>query len=129
MHTDNHAGIDVAVRRTASFGSGADAERDRIPVPSLPTSRRVDGVAAAAGRTSGWAQLVGPDGELLGDVSSGVDPVGENWIVDPQLNPWRLVDGAPPMGPSRWSSIAGRRRRSERPWATPSRSWPWAVHR
>ncbi|HSM67219.1 MAG TPA: ABC transporter permease, partial [Ilumatobacteraceae bacterium] len=99
MHTDNHANIDVAVRRTASFGSGADAERDRIPGSVAAEVASVDGVAAAGGRTSGWAQLVGPGGALLGDVTSGVDPFGENWIVDPQLNPWRLVDGKPPVGP------------------------------
>jgi putative ABC transport system permease protein len=98
MHTDNHANIDVAVRRTASFGSGADAERGRISGAVASEVASVDGVAAAAGRTSGWAQLVGPAGALLGDVSSGVDPVGENWIVDPLLNPWRLVDGVPPVG-------------------------------
>jgi putative ABC transport system permease protein len=99
MHTDNHANIDVAVRRTASFGSGADAERDRIAGSVAAEIASIDGVSAAAGRTSGWAQMVGTGGDLLGDVTSGVDPIGENWIVDPQLNPWRLVDGSPPVGP------------------------------
>jgi putative ABC transport system permease protein len=93
MHTDNHANIDLAVRRTASFGSGPDAERDRIPVPPRPRSRRSTvsrrpPVAPADGRSSS------DPAALLGDVTSGVDPFGENWIVDPQLNPWRLVDGA-----------------------------------
>jgi putative ABC transport system permease protein len=97
MHPGNHAGIDVAVRKPASFGTGPDAQRDRIDASVAGDVAAIDGVAAASGRTSGWAQLTGPDGELLGDVSSGVDPVGENWIGDPDLNPWRLADGAPPI--------------------------------
>ncbi len=98
MHADNHANIDVAVRSAASFGAGPDAERDRIAAAVVHEIESVDGVAGVAGRTSGWAQLAGPSGALLGDVTSGVDPVGENWIADPDLNPWRLVDGAPPAG-------------------------------
>ena len=98
MHTDNHAATDLAVRRTASFGSGADAQRDRMPASVVRDIAAVDGVESAAGRTSGWAQLVGPDGTLLGDVSSGVDPVSESWIADHRLSPWTLVDGAAPSG-------------------------------
>jgi hypothetical protein len=98
MHTDNHAGIDIAVRRPASFGTGPDAQRNRVEATLADDVATIAGVVAAAGRTSGWAQLTGPDGELLGDVSSGVDPVGENWIDDPRLNPWTLAEGAPPLG-------------------------------
>jgi putative ABC transport system permease protein len=98
MHADNHDGIDLAVRRPASFGSGPDAVRDRITATAATEIGAIDGVSATAGRTSGWAQLTGSGGALLGDVSSGVDPVGENWIADPQLNPWVLRAGAPPAG-------------------------------
>lgn len=99
MHADDHASTDLAVRRVASFGAGADAQRDRMPMNVVSDIEAVDGVEAAAGRTSGWAQIVGPDGNLLGDVSSGVDPVGETWIGDDRLNPWILVEGAEPTGP------------------------------
>ncbi len=96
MHVDAHAGVDLAVRAPASFGDGPDAVRDRVDAELTAAVAAVDGVAAAAGRTSGWAQLSGPDGTLLGDIASGVDPIGENWIGDERLDPWRIVDGSPP---------------------------------
>lgn len=98
MHTDNNAGIDIAVRAAASFGTGASAERSRVSDGLTSELAAIDGVHAAAGRTRGWAQLSGADGTLLGNVASGVDPTGENWIADPQLNPWVVTEGAPPSG-------------------------------
>lgn len=99
MHADSHAGIDLAVRRPASVGSGTEAVRDRVDANVVAKIATLDGVEAVAGRTTGWAQLSGADGVLLGDVASGVDPVGENWIADPHLTQWRLVGGAAPSNP------------------------------
>ncbi len=100
MHADSHAGVDLAVRRPASFGSGPDAVRDRVDADLASMIATIDGVDVAAGRTTGWAQLSGPDGLLLGDVASGVDPIGENWIDDPRLSLWHLVDGVEPSSSS-----------------------------
>lgn len=99
MHADSHAGTDLAVRRAAGVGSGPDAARDRVDADLVDTIATIDGVAAVAGRTTGWAQLSGADGVLLGDVDSGVDPIGENWIADPRLTQWRLTDGVAPSSP------------------------------
>lgn len=97
MHVDANADVDLVVRSSASFGNGVDAVRDRLDTDLIPTIATTPGVDAAVGRTTGWAQLVHPDGSLLGDINAGVDPIGENWIADPRLTRWRLTDGAPPV--------------------------------
>lgn len=98
-HADAHVGVDLAVRRVASFGDGTDAVRERVPDDVVSSVAGTSGVRTAIGRTSGWAQLVAPDGRLLGDISSGTDPIGENWVHDPALGRWQLVEGAAPSGP------------------------------
>ncbi len=55
----------------------------------------VDGVATALPRITGYAQLVGPDGQPVGDQAQA-PAFGLNWADDPALNPYRIVDGAGP---------------------------------
>ena len=95
MSADVRAGTDVYVRSETAISTMMGTARDRVDADLVETLATVDGVAAVAGRTSGWAQLVGSDGEPIGDgiISS---PQGMNWPAVDELNPFTIVDGAPP---------------------------------
>lgn len=99
---DAHAGTDVQVRREAAFtgesgptGGGTEV-RDRIDASLLAAVAQVDGVAAVTGRTEGWAQLVAADGETVGGGANSAPTQGVNWVEQPELNPYRLVEGDAP---------------------------------
>jgi hypothetical protein len=62
----------------------------------------VDGVDAAVGSISGFAQLVGADGQASATDGLGAT-FGANWIGDERLNPFTLDTGRAP----------GRRRRGD----------------
>jgi putative ABC transport system permease protein len=51
-------------------------------------------VGAVAPQIEGFGQLTGADGEKLG--GSGPPTLAGNWIDDPELNPYELVDGRAP---------------------------------
>lgn len=99
---DANAGTDTVVRAEAGFtaqstlnGNGREV-RDLLDASLVDTVAATDGVAAAAGRTSGFAQIVGSDGEVVGGGMEGLRGQGGNWVADERLNPFRLVDGNPP---------------------------------
>ena len=46
-------------------------------------------------RINGYAQLVGPDGDPVGDVSKS-PAFGTNWVTVDDLNPYELVSGRAP---------------------------------
>ncbi len=70
----------------------------RRPVPTglIAAIRKVPGVAAAAPDIEGAGQLVAHDGTSL--ETKGPSVAG-NWIADPELNPYRLVQGRAPSRP------------------------------
>ncbi|MDH4148760.1 MAG: ABC transporter permease, partial [Acidimicrobiia bacterium] len=57
----------------------------------------VDGVRAADGDVNGYAQLVAPDGEPMGNPGQGAPTLGNSWPTVDELNPMRLVAGTPPL--------------------------------
>jgi putative ABC transport system permease protein len=59
--------------------------------------RDVPGVAEVALEVTGYAQVVGNDGTVVGDQEQA-PALGFNWISVPELNPFRIADGRPPTG-------------------------------
>ena len=102
LFTDVYAGTDVVVRGESSFEEtdqinfGASS-RPRIDDALVDTLAEVDGVAAAVGEVEGYAQIVGSDGEPLGD-PMGAPTLGVVWTDVEELNPMNLVEGRAPSG-------------------------------
>lgn len=98
LFTDANARTDVVVRSEAVLDSTSDAPsaRDRWFVDSslVEKIRGVEGVAAAEPQVEGYGQLIGADGEPVG--VAGPPRVAGNWIEEPDLNPYRLVEGRAP---------------------------------
>lgn len=91
----------VEVRGAQPFEvSAQDGETPRLPVPaSLLTSlRQVDGVSAAVGDVTNYAQLLKKDGKAYG---SGQAPVfGLNYDADTRTSAFTLRTGRAPAGPT-----------------------------
>jgi putative ABC transport system permease protein len=102
IFSEANAGTDVVVRAKAAFtdvtegpGSGATRIRERIPESLLTEVRAVDGVRAAAGGLTGFAQVIDEEGDAVQGLP-GAPSLGVGWADDPELNPLRLRDGGPP---------------------------------
>jgi putative ABC transport system permease protein len=92
-----NAGTDAFVRGQAAFEDDFGQEqRPRIDESLLPVVASTEGVAVAEGGIEGYAQVVGKDGDAIGNPSNGPPTFGRNWTVDDQLNPFDLVEGRPP---------------------------------
>ncbi|MDY7104345.1 MAG: FtsX-like permease family protein [Actinomycetota bacterium] len=93
---DQNAGIDAVVRQTAVLRTSFGDQRTRLPQAVLATVTATDGVAAAEGTIEGYAQVVDPSGDPIGE---GRDSIGRNWPEIDERNPWVLVEGRPPETP------------------------------
>ena len=95
-----YSGTDVGVRGKAAFDvsvtDGGDPAQSRPPVPAseLAQIKAVDGVKEAEGDSSGFAQIVRPDGKVID--TSGAPTLGGTWLGDTPLNPYRLKTGKAP---------------------------------
>ncbi|WP_226921109.1 ABC transporter permease [Georgenia subflava] len=78
---------------TAIAGSGFTQET--VPADVVATIGQVDGVAAAEGATSGFAQLRPSDGA---DVPPATTGLSVSWLADDTLNPLALLEGRAPTG-------------------------------
>lgn len=98
-----------AVARTALAGTDALVRSDELVVGDdgtevrstvddavLTAVRATPGVAAAAPRIEGVAQVVGPDGHLLRTGENRATPRAQAWIDDAELSPLALVAGSAP---------------------------------
>jgi putative ABC transport system permease protein len=96
---DAYADADVVVRRDAAFSSAAGGtdQRGRVDASLVETVASADGVAAAEGRITGYARLVGRDGEPLGNPDGGAATLGGNWADADALNPFTLAEGTGPQ--------------------------------
>ena len=95
---DAHAGVDAMVRSPSNVARSPGKPGDKVELDVLDTVRGVEGVEAAAARISGYAQVVGRDGTVVGD-QEDAPAIGTNWIDDADLNPYRVADGQPPRAP------------------------------
>lgn len=101
LFADIFDGVDVVVRGEQAisddqftFGGGT---RPRFGDEVIEAVAEVDGVAVAGGEVEGYAQLVGSDGEPIGD-PMGAPTLGIIWTDIEEINPLNLVDGRAPSG-------------------------------
>jgi putative ABC transport system permease protein len=91
LFADIYENTDALVRSDTSIESEMGWEmRGRIPEPTLATVREVDGVAQAQGIVQGFVQIVGSDGDAIGNPGQGPPTFGQNYQTG-ELSPWELV--------------------------------------
>jgi putative ABC transport system permease protein len=95
LFTNIFRGTDVVVRAPerlkSDFGAG---ERPNVPADLLDTVRQAPGVADAQGSVIvSYAQIIGPDGEPVGDPGAGPPVLGFGWVDSEDLNQWNLLQG------------------------------------
>ena len=88
---------DVEVRGDSLFQGEGGTKRAPVPATVLDTVRAVDGVEAATGDVSGYAQLVAKDGKAYS--TNGPPTFGQNYDPDPRVSPYVLRQGLAPAGP------------------------------
>ena len=86
---------DVIVRGGTEIGiDPRQNARTRVDASLVDTVRTVPGVADAEPYIQGYGQLIGRNGKGIG--GSGPPTWGANWVAEPTLNPYRLVEGHAP---------------------------------
>lgn len=98
LFADANSGTDTVVRSADQIKVSGQGQGTRQPVPTdlLAAIRKVPGVAAAAPDIEGAGQLLGSDGKT---VENRALTTAGNWIDDPKLNPYELVEGRGPRAP------------------------------
>ena len=99
LFATSNEGIDVVVQRSATLETDIAEVQERVDADVLDRIREIEGVDAAAGSIQGFAQLVGADGEAIATDGLG-GTLGTTWIDDERLNPFELLSGRAPEGPS-----------------------------
>jgi putative ABC transport system permease protein len=79
---------------SSGFDSEAAGSAERVPASLMDTIRGVDGVRAAEGSLTGYAQLVDKQGEAI--TTGGAPTFGVSWANDPDINPLQLRQGHAP---------------------------------
>jgi len=92
-----NAGVDAYVRTPSEFDLGYGEPGPRLDASLAETVGAVEGVDDVALRINGYAQVVGPDGTPVGDVSQA-PAFGTNWTTIDELNPYELASGHAPVG-------------------------------
>ncbi len=99
LFATSNEGIDVVVHRTTEVEGEAGDVQERVDASVLDQIRSIDGVDAAAGSIEGFAQIVDADGKAT--TTDGIGgTVGVAWIDDTRLNPFNLLSGRAPEGPT-----------------------------
>src|SRR6266480_3091183 len=94
LFVDVNKGTDAVVRNANKVKDNFGNEmRGRVPLSLLPTVQSVRGVKAAEPRVIGYGQIVGKDGNTLGNPGMGAPTFASNWSNVPELNPFRLQPG------------------------------------
>ncbi|MET0578485.1 MAG: FtsX-like permease family protein, partial [Ilumatobacteraceae bacterium] len=88
-------GVDAYVRTPSEIALGYGEPGPRLDAELADTVASVDGVDQVALRINGYAQLVGRDGQPVGDVSKS-PAFGTNWVAVDDLNPYKLASGHAP---------------------------------
>ncbi len=99
LFTDANAQTDAVLRSTTKIsvdaGRAGNIEASGFLQGSLVGRvRRLPGVAMAEPSIQGYGRLLDRAGKAIG--GNGPPQFAGNWIGDPRLNPYRLVEGRPP---------------------------------
>src|SRR5581483_1358407 len=90
---------DVVVRSADQLKAGGDAgpgmsQRGLLDASLVNEVAAVPGVADAVADVQGYGQILGANGKAVG--GNGPPRLAGVWITDPDLNPYRLVEGRAP---------------------------------
>ena len=94
IFTSANAGTDVVVQSSETIGSGGRSQVGLIPESLTQTLAQVPEVASAEPTIQGTGQITAADGKPIG--GDGPPTLAGNWIPNPALNPYRIVQGKPP---------------------------------
>jgi putative ABC transport system permease protein len=94
---DAHQGVDAMVRAESDVTVPYGEVGTRMDADVIDAVRDVPGVDEVALEVTGYAQVVGDDGMVVGDQEQA-PALGFNWISVPELNPFRIADGRTPAG-------------------------------
>ena len=94
LYAEQHAGLDVTVRNATVLGADDLQRRSLLDAALADDLAAVDGVERVRPVIEGTAQIVGADGTDLG--GDGPPTMATNWLDDPELNAFEIVDGRPP---------------------------------
>lgn len=99
LFADIYADTDTVVRSASSVEDQMGFEaRGRIPESAIDLVRTVEGIATAEGSVQGFAQIVDPDGNVIGRSAQGPPSFGGNYLTG-ALSPWVLTSGSRAPGP------------------------------
>ena len=93
-YDEANRGTAVAVRGSNKIGRDDGGLRNLLPAEMIDTLRTEPGVDNVVATVGGMAQILDRDGERVG--GGGPPTIGGNWLDDPRLNPYRIVDGRAP---------------------------------
>jgi putative ABC transport system permease protein len=96
--TKAHEGTDAYVRPVSAVEQRFAANGAHLAADLAATVAAVPGVRSVSPEVTGYAQLVGADGEPVGDLGEGAPVLGLSWGDVPELNAYDLDDGRAPMG-------------------------------
>ena len=92
---DADQGVDAYVRAPSEIDLGYGEPGPRLDATLATDVAALQGVDQVALRINGYAQLVGPDGDTVGDLTKN-PAFGTNWVTVDDLNPYELVSGHAP---------------------------------
>ena len=92
---DANEGVDAYVRTPSLVDLGYGEPGPRLDASLVDTIAAVDGVDKAAVVINGYAQVIGPDGQPVGDLAKH-PAFATNWVSVDDLNPYTISSGNPP---------------------------------
>ena len=99
LFSDVYAETDAVVRSNQEIDqgfAGGGEVRGLIDESLLEQVEDVDGVAEADVSVDGFARIIDPDGDPVGNPAMGAPTFGTNWQESERLNPFTISDGEPP---------------------------------
>ena len=100
LFADVFQNTDAYVRSSSTTDLGmGNTQRGRMPESVVDTVEDVRGVADAQGVVQAFAQIVGSDGEAIGDPGRGAPTFGMNLVPGEQTG-WVLTEGSRAPGPN-----------------------------
>lgn len=94
LFAEVNGGTDVVVRGDTGIDSDFASVQSVIDESIADDVGQVDGVANAVPYVEGYGRIIGAGGDALG--GDGPPTLAANWIDDPALSPYRLVEGRAP---------------------------------